>query len=29
MIYYFVFHFDRPKIEIFHAKGQVTKIKIH
>jgi hypothetical protein len=26
MIYCFVFHFDRPKIETFHAKKQVTKI---
>jgi hypothetical protein len=24
-----MFHFDRPKIEVFHAKEQVTKIKLH
>jgi len=29
MIYCFVFHFDRLKIEIFHAKEQVIKYYIN
>jgi hypothetical protein len=29
MIYCFMFHFDRLKIEIYHAKEQIIKIKLH
>jgi hypothetical protein len=29
MIYCFMFYFDRPKIEIYDAKEQIIKIKLH